>query len=236
MQEKGPLDRWKGLCSLGALTSPEAWPRHTGDCMDQVCEYEPRAALYEQARGKQFDDDVKICNRMSAQLHTGTASGLTTLQTTLVTRLGTLPRTSVGGWLEWHIACTRHAAQLLRRCSMQKWGGGRLSDHLHFLGHVSRLPECHLARRVLHWRCIDWWRDVQARIRQGSAERHRRRGVQPWVTERQAEAAVRHAHATGLHGDDGRPIETHSCWEAATDRSLWKRLVRSFVTDGGALV
>lgn len=53
--------------------------------------------------------------------------------------------------------------------------------------------------------------------------------------ERRAEAAVTHAHVIGLQGDDGRPIETHSRWEAAKDRSLWKRLVRNFVTAGGTL-
>lgn len=53
--------------------------------------------------------------------------------------------------------------------------------------------------------------------------------------ERHAEAAVRHAHAAGLQGDGGRPIETHSWWGAAKDRSLWKRQVRNFVNDGGTL-
>lgn len=141
-----------------------------------------------------------------------------------------------GGWLEWHIACRRHASQLLHKCSMQKWGDRQLSDHLHFLGHVSRLPECRLARRVLRWRNIDWWRDVQVRTRQGSAERHRRRGVRPCITERQAEAEVKRGHSVGLQGPDGQAIEAQSWWDAAKYRNLWKAVVRGFVADAVTLV
>lgn len=73
---------------------------------------------------------------------------LTALQTTLATRLSTMPRAGFGGWLGWHIACRRHAAQLPHKSSAQKWGDRQLNDHLHTLGHASRLPQCRLAHRV----------------------------------------------------------------------------------------
>lgn len=53
--------------------------------------------------------------------------------------------------------------------------------------------------------------------------------------DRQAEAAVRHAHANGFCCVDGQAIQTHSWSEAAKDRGLWKRLVRNFVSSGGTL-
>lgn len=67
---------------------------------------------------------------------------LSSLQTTIVTRLSTLPRAHFGAWLEWYIASRRHDSQLLLKCSMRKWGDRQLVGHLNFLGHASRLPEC----------------------------------------------------------------------------------------------
>lgn len=60
LEEIELLDRSRGLSLLEALTSPEGWPRHIGDYMDQVSEYEARVSLCEQASGNRFDDDVKI--------------------------------------------------------------------------------------------------------------------------------------------------------------------------------
>lgn len=50
LQEMEPLDRSRGLSLLEASASPEGWPWHYGEYMDQVCEYEAQVMEHERAR------------------------------------------------------------------------------------------------------------------------------------------------------------------------------------------
>ena len=157
---------------------------------------------------------------------------LTVTQITIVSRMMRLPRSLYDTWLEWHIARRRRARAYLQRLHVSFWGHQQVFRYFHFAGHVARMSEDRLCKCSARWRCMIWWRTVQALVTSGGGghpDRHRRIGVKPnrWekLLEKFQNALISESATEQL---TYRPHPT-TWWDVATDRDMWRARVVQFV-------
>ena len=167
-------------------------------------------------RYKLFEKTVQAAGLWNAGCFPIQRQGLQMLnacQHKLLRRLRGFKRAPGEAWLPWEIRTLRETRALMHHHGVQRWSTVSLQRIWNLWGHLARHPS--VARRVLFWRCLSWWRREQQNPR---GARHPARFCPHTDPERKLQEAV-----------DARE-RGHVPWEeVAQDRQKWASLRETFV-------